>query len=235
VPDWLAALRCDVDAEVADAEREAANDAARRKDLAAELGRARRELADAERDLDPYRPMLDSAATAVRDSRQRWWTVNNRAMTTTGRKHRAAVRDSRQAAHELADAQGEQTRINEHVEPITTTIASAAARVRDLESSIRSTQILAGWDNPGERAHEPRDRSATLADWRAWATGRTLPDGRRLRKVSATLQAIDGHYAPACGALADQLHHWAQRHGLDLDPTPAADRPDPPLELSPDL
>ena len=177
--------------------------------------------------------MLDSAEAAVLDARQRWWAANSRAMTTKGRKHRAAVRDSRQTALELADAQDEQTRIEEHVEPITTTIATAAARVRDLESSIRSAQILAGWDNPDDRAHELRDLSAALADWHTWATGRHIPTDR-LRNVSTTLQTTDGHHAPASDALAVRLHHWAQRHGIDLDPTPAADRPNPPLELSAD-
>jgi len=227
IPDWLPDLKATIRTELAATQRAAVRHDEQRTDLETRLAHARQQLAIAERGLDPYRPALDTAHADVNAAQQRIWAANNVAFRSKGRDKRGAEKDARHATADRAAAQDRQREIEALASPARDAVHVAATRVRQIEQSLRSQDVLDQWDNPHARANRLLELQAAVDDWQRWAAGKPVPLDRMVT-MSATLRAADDFVG--AHALASALSRWAAMNDVAIQ-QPQSSRKVPSLEL----
>jgi hypothetical protein len=229
VPDWLPDLRAKLRRDLVVAERDVVRSASDRAELEAQLADARRQLDQAQRGLDPYWRQVQAAHTEVEAGRQRWWTANHDVLTSKGRHHRAAERDSAAAKRDLDKAIASEDQARVRAAPAKAVVDVAAGRVHQIETTIRSTDILDRWSDPSARVHELRELVSALDDWQKWAIGRHLP-AARIAQLTVGLASPTATTYRGCTALAEPLERWAHGTGIVPPSRPVAP-PGPTLEI----
>ena len=232
IPDWLHDLGAAVSSDLVDAERESARAAFDRAALVEQLTDARQKLLSARRalELDPRWRQVQEARTEVEAARRRWWTANHEVLSSQGRQRRAARRDSDAARRDLDKVIAQAEKARAGAAPAQATADVAAARVHQIETSIRSSDILDRWTDSAARVHELRELSNALDDWQRWASGQRLAPAR-VAHLTAVLASDTATRYCGCTALTEPIEGWAHDAGIVLRPARAPERSAPTLEI----
>jgi conjugative relaxase-like TrwC/TraI family protein len=220
VPDWFHQLRADATDGYRQA-REALDDSlSKRSRLVQIVDTAARRIADANTMCTPFDAELDVAQDAVKHAEAAQRAAQQRL-------DRSGLRGRRQARTELVAA-------NETVTSTRERLADARDRAREpyaqrniartqietARDALRNHDILTKWQYPPERLATANAHLDALDTWHDWATGKPVQQ-QRFVQTATTLHQIAAH-DPDSGTrqLADVIHHWAKRNGIDLDITP---------------
>lgn len=213
IPDWFPTLRVAIGKELSTVEHRAVEHEQRRADLTGHLAHAKRELAIAEQELDPYRPMLAAAHADVRATQERIWAANNTAGRTKGRAKRHAEHDARVARTDHANAVSRQHDVGALTAPARDAAHAAATKVQQIETSIRVHEVFDRWDNPHARADQLRDLAVAVGDWHRWAAGKPF-SGDRTIAMTTPLRSDLASQIPGCEQLTVAVDQWTSANGV---------------------
>jgi len=225
IPDWLPDLKTPIATELTAAEQSAVRHDQQRADLETRLAHAKRQVAVAERGLDPFRPALAAAQADIDAAQSRIWAANNIALRSKGRVKRRAEKESRTASADHAAATERQREIEAIASPAREALYTASTGVHQVEQSLRSQDVLDRWHNPHARADQLREVLAAVDVWQRWAAGQPLPVDCAISVVKALRAADDFDVAQS---LANVLAQWAVANHLPIQ-QPSRTRPS--LEL----
>ena len=162
-----------------------ASDRQRITDLDHDLADAHRQVAEAERNLAPYRPGLAAADRDVASPRAATRRLQPTPAQRTPRCSRAR-RDVAAADHAYEAASPNAADTQAVAQPAQDRSSQASARVRSIEAVMRSTHTLQQWNGNSGRVSHLEQLTKALKHWQRWAQGHPV----RQDVLSRTLDVL---------------------------------------------
>jgi hypothetical protein len=210
IPDWFHQLKRQVGQDLAAARSAAVSDRQRIAALEHDLTAAHRQLADAERQLAPYRPDLDVADRNVKAARDRQLDAYSRQRSSGRLGARAARRDVAAADQEYETALARRRDAQAIARPAQEASNQAHASIRGIETSLSGTRILNGWSRSSARVNDLGRLANALDHWEHWARGHAV-EPATLAHVVHTLE-LHSRRRGGCRQLAQVVDLPASNH-----------------------
>ncbi len=210
-PPWFFDLRSEVERRLADTNAEVDADCQEMEKVHASIEAAKRDLAEAEHQMAPYRPAIEQARELVEEAQEEA-RVARRRLERSGRIKRPAARRDAAQADEVVEVASDQ--LEAAKAPVASTrqrIIAANAAIREGTSSLSTLQTLREWS--GNEAHRSHlvELVGALSVWQRWAIGQQVDDGELARAVQSMCVSDDADLQPALDHLADSVIEWAER------------------------
>ncbi len=220
VPEWFHDLRADAVVDYREARHALDDSMTTRVRLVETFEVASRRLADANTVCAPFDTELDGAHDAVKHAEAAQRAAQHRL-------DQSGIRGRRQARTDLAAADAAVAGTRDLLAVAREKSREPHARrnvarqqLETAREALSNHDILTKWNYLPEHLHTAEAHIDALVTWHDWATGKPL-DQQRLTDAISTLHEVAKHQ-PDDGTrqLADVVHEWAERHGIQITRPP---------------
>ncbi len=220
VPDWFQELRAEAAIDYREA-RDALDDSmTNRARLVATFEVASHRIADANTMCAPFDAELDAAHETVKQAEAAQRGAQHRLDQSGLRGRRQARTDLAAANDAVAGARGLLAVAREKSSEPYAKRNVARQQIDTAREALSNHDILTKWHYLPEHLSAAEAHIDALDTWHDWANGKPV-DQQRLTDAVSTLHEVAKHQ-PDNGTrqLADVIHEWADRHGIQLTRPP---------------
>lgn len=210
-PSWITDLRSDVADRLAAANIEVDAEWQQVEDVHHDIAAAKRDLAEAERAMEPFRPTIDQATQGVDEAQMTMWSAHRRLERAGRVKRPAARRDATQLDDALELAHDRLDEASALAAPVQQRIDAAHTAIDGGESSISTLRTLHQWSGNETRRDHLVSLDGALAVWHKWAVGGSVEDAELTSTVKILKAETGLVQQQPVAQLADATTEWAER------------------------